>query len=362
MSSQLEPNLAYTINTSNSTLELTALPPPPNPGPNQSLIRIHAAALNARDIMVASSSPYYPLPTANGLVPCSDGAGIIIQTSSPSSSSSSTTSSTFHPGDVVLIHPNTWLRGTDVRDFHLAETFGGGDLPGTLQRYLVVDNEKLVRAPRNLSIEEASALTTATGTAVNALFWGPDGTGSERWRAQPGQTVLTMGTGGVSCAAIQLAAAVGATVIATTSSADKLDLVKKLGAKHAINYRETPDWATEVLRITDGKGVDHVLDVAGSATIEQSLRAARMGGLVSVIGLLTESQHADLIPHIIFGAKTVRGVLGSASLEMKKDMVKLIEEHDIHPVIGKIYEFEQATQAFRDLKDQSSVGKLVIKV
>ncbi|KAL9063769.1 MAG: hypothetical protein Q9157_008099 [Trypethelium eluteriae] len=159
-----------------------------------------------------------------------------------------------------------------------------------------------------------------------------------------------------------MAAAVGATVIATTSSADKLDLVKKLGAKHAINYRETPDWASEVLRITEGKGVDHVLDVAGSATIEQSLRAARMGALVSVIGLLTESQHADLIPHIIFGAKTVRGVLGSASLEMKEDMVKLIEEHGLHPVIGKVYEFEQALQAFRDLKDQSSVGKLVIKV
>ncbi|KAI9693651.1 MAG: isoleucine-tRNA ligase [Bathelium mastoideum] len=354
MSDFLEPNLAFTINTSTSQLELTTLPSPPIPGPNQSLIRIHAVALNYRDLLVASSSPRYPLATANGLVPCSDAAASVI--------SSTSAASPFQPGDTVMPHPNSWLAGTDIRDYHFDQTLGGGAVHGTLQRYMVVDDDKLVRAPRNLPVVEAAALTTATGTAVNALFWGPDGSGSARWRVQKGMTVLTLGTGGVSCAAIQIAAAMGATVIATTSDPERMDLVKKLGAKHAINYREVPDWANEVMRITEGKGVDHVLDVAGAGTIQQSLQAVRFGGLVSVIGMLSKAEPADLIPSILFGAKTVRGVLGSASLEMKKDMVRIIEEHDIHPVVSTVYEFEQAPQAFRDLESQSSVGKLVIKL
>ena len=195
MSCQLEPNLAYTINTSVSKLELTTLPPPPAPGPNQSLIRIHAAALNYRDILVTTSSPRYPPETCNGLVPCSDGAGTVVSTSS---------SSPFQPGDVVIPHPNGWLRGTDVRDFRFEEVLGGAGTHGTLQRYMLVDDDRLVRAPRNLSVQEAAALGTAMGTAVNALFWGPDGTGSAHWKVQKGMTVLTQGTGGVSCAAIQV--------------------------------------------------------------------------------------------------------------------------------------------------------------
>ncbi|KAI9701380.1 MAG: isoleucine-tRNA ligase [Bogoriella megaspora] len=349
----LEPNLGWTINTSTSTLELSTLPPPSPPSPSQSLIRIHAAALNYRDLLVLQSSPRYPVQTSPGLVPCTDGCGTIVSTSPDSP---------FVVGDVVLPHPNTWVDGHDVRNFHIAETLGGGDINGTLQRYLVVDNRRLVKAPSNLKAEEAAGLNTAMGTAWNALFWGPDGAGDERWKAKKGMTVLSQGTGGVSTAVVQLAAAVGATVIATTSSPERMELLKKLGAKHTINYRETPDWASEVLRITNGKGVDHVVDVAGVGTIEQSLRAVRTGGLVSVIGILTEGESTDLVPYILFGAKVVRGVLGSASEMMKEGMVKLIEEHDIHPVVGKEYNFEEAPRAFKDLETQSSVGKLVIKV
>ena len=195
MSNQLEPNLAYTINTSVSKLELTTLPTPPSPGSNQSLIRIHAVALNYRDLLVASSSPRYPQTTSNGLVPCSDGVGTIVSTSE---------SSPFKSGDVVLPHPNTWLHGTDIRDFVFDLSLGGGDINGTLQRYMIVDNDRLVRAPRNVTLEEPAGITSAMGTAWNALFWGPDGSGSAHWKARKGMTVLTQGTGGVSCSAIQV--------------------------------------------------------------------------------------------------------------------------------------------------------------
>lgn len=156
--------------------------------------------------------------------------------------------------------------------------------------------------PANLSFAEAAALPTAGGTAINALYHsglrGPLGEG-----LLAGKTVLTQGTGGVSCFAIQLASAAGARVIATSSSDEKLQAAKKMGAAALINYKTTPDWADEVLRLTGGKGVDLVVEVGGAATIEQSLKAARLGGTVVVIGILSSTQKMDLVPAILFGGK-----------------------------------------------------------
>ncbi|EKG13198.1 Alcohol dehydrogenase superfamily zinc-containing [Macrophomina phaseolina MS6] len=159
-----------------------------------------------------------------------------------------------------------------------------------------------------------------------------------------------------------MAAAAGATVIATSSTDAKLEIAKTLGATHVVNYRKTPGWADEVLRITNGRGVDHVIEVGGSATIEESLRSTRPGGLVSVMGILTEAKQTDLIPLILYGAKTIRGILGAGSKAMNERFVEFVEKHQIHPVVAKVYEFEQAEEAFARLEKQTEIGKIVIKV
>jgi NADPH:quinone reductase-like Zn-dependent oxidoreductase len=199
-----------------------------------------------------------------------------------------------------------------------------------------------------------ASLCAAAGTATNALFFGP----------QPffkGMTVLTQGTGGVSACAIQIAAASGAIVIATSSSDEKLEIAKSLGAKHIINYRKTPKWSEEVLRLTNGKGVDHVLDVAGAGTIEQSLLSTKHGGLVSVIGFLSDSQPVDLIPALLFGAKTMRAVF-----QIRRDMVEktaeIYEDHKLRPVVADVYKWEEAKKAFEALVSQTAVGKITIEV
>jgi NADPH:quinone reductase-like Zn-dependent oxidoreductase len=216
------------------------------------------------------------------------------------------------------------------------------------------DDERMVRAPDHLSFEELASLPAAAGTAVNALFYGP-------LPFRKGMTVLTQGTGGVSACAIQIAAAAGAIVVATSSSDDKLEMARKLGASHLINYRKTPEWSREVLRVTNGKGVDHVLDVAGAGTIEQSLLATKHGGLVSVIGFLSESRSTDLIPPLLFGAKTMRAIF-QVRQDMMQKMVDLYSEHKLHPPVAAVYEWEDAKKAFEALNNQSVVGKIVVRI
>ncbi|KAK4964121.1 hypothetical protein LTR28_004036 [Elasticomyces elasticus] len=315
---------------------------PPSPGPGQVLVRIRAVSLNYRDILIMEHSPAYPTATATGLIPCSDAAGLVEAVGHDSQR---------EKGDRVVIMGNNWLNGTD-------SGWHAPSLDGTLRRWMVLDDGKIVKALEGLSFENVAPSFTAGCTAMNALYYGPVPLTSE-------MTVLTQGTGGVSCAAIQLAAAAGATAIATSSSNEKLQVAKRLGAKHVINYRETPDWAAEALSLTGAKGVDHVVDVGGADTIEQSLKAVRTGGLASVVGILSESHKADLIPAILFGAKstnamTVRGILGAGSKEMLKAMIRIVEKHQLQPPVAKVFDFEQAREAFAALKELSGVGKIVI--
>ncbi|EOD48488.1 nad-p-binding protein [Neofusicoccum parvum] len=344
-----EQNLAWTI-ASASKLVQTPLPTP-TPGPKQVLIRITAASLNFRDHLIVHHSPAYPLSHVPNLIPCSDGAGTVVAAGESSVWRDRT-------GTHVAVHPNTWLDG-DVGDgYRLDTTMGGGKVHGTLARFVVLDDERVLEAPKGLSDVESAALITAGSTAFNALFEGPGGIG----KPAAGVTVLTQGTGGVSCFAIQLASAAGATVIATSSTDEKLETAKRLGAKHVINYRKNANWADEVLRITNGRGVDHVVEVGGAGTIEESLRSTRVGGLVSVMGILTESKQADLIPHILFGAKTIRGILGGGSKAINDRFLRFVEEHQIRPALGKEFGFEQAPEAFAQLEKQSEIGKIVITV
>lgn len=174
--------------TAPGTLTLKDLGPTPHPGAKQALVRIQAVSFNYRDVLVVDHNLGYPVLAEPDLVPCSDGAGVIEETGPESR---------WKKGDRVIIHPSSWLTGSDARDFDLYGTMGAGKEDGTLRRYIVWDDEKLVRAPEGLSIEEATTLFTAGGTAWQALFYG-------LFKLQPGMTVLTQGTGGVSCYAIQV--------------------------------------------------------------------------------------------------------------------------------------------------------------
>lgn len=180
-------NQAWQI-TGPGSLSLITLPSVPTPGPNQALIRIQAVSLNYRDVLVIDHSPSYPLEAKPNLTPCSDGAGVIEQPGPGSK---------WKKGDRVFVHPNTWKKGADPRHFDLRLTMGGGAADGTLRRYVVWDDDRIVRAPDNLSIEEVATLYTAGVTAWNSLFRG-------NMKLEPGMTVLTQGTGGVSCFAIQV--------------------------------------------------------------------------------------------------------------------------------------------------------------
>jgi len=211
---------------------------------------------------------------------------------------------------VILVPNRDWIDG-DVRVMDMKNTLGAGSVNGTLTQYIVVRDCWAVCAPKNLSFEEAAALPGAAGTAINVLQAIP---------VQRGSTVVTQGTGGVSCAVIQVsreltngimaltdskyAAALGARVIATSSTDEKLHIAKKLGASELINYKATPNWADEVLRLTNGKGADLVCDVGGSGTLLQTVKSLRQGGTACLVGFLTIPEPVDILMSLITDAKT----------------------------------------------------------
>jgi len=341
-----KPTSRNSLDTLNNLKLNEDVPKPTQIGPNGVLVRIRAAAINSRDIMIIAHDPLYPDTHKNDLVPCSDGAGEIEAIGA---------NSVWKVGDRVIIHANSWLIGYEAQTMDVLGGKGGGKTDGTLRQYAVLKDIEVYSAPAHLSFEESAALPTAAGTAANALLFGPK-------RLEAGMKIVTQGTGGVSSFAIQLASALGAIVIATSSSNEKLKVAKQLGASHLINYRTTPEWGDEVLRLTNGNGVDHVIEVGGAQTIEQSLKATKQGGLISVIGILSESKKVDIIPSLLYGAKTLRGVFGSASKPMAEEMAKTVEEKKIHPFIAEIYEWEDAKEAFKAAIQQTGVGKIVIRV
>jgi NADPH:quinone reductase-like Zn-dependent oxidoreductase len=264
----------------------------PKPGPGEVLVRIRAAALNFRDLLVIADSPNYPVRTPAGLVPCSDGAGEVAAVGEGSQ---------WLVGDRVVLMPNQGWADGGQENFLMDKGLGAGETQGTLSQYRIVKDRWLVSMPKSLSFEEAASLPTAGGTAVQALFH--SGITEEGSLDLSGKTVLVQGTGGVSMFALQLAVAAGAKVVVTSSSAEKLELARKLGASGLIDYKATPEWADEVLKVAEGKGVDLVVEVGGAGTIQQSLKATRFAGTVVIIGILTASQGMDLVPDILYGAK-----------------------------------------------------------
>ncbi|MFG5121404.1 NAD(P)-dependent alcohol dehydrogenase [Methylorubrum sp. POS3] len=316
--------------------------PAPEPGRGQVLVRMRAASLNYRDLLIAQDR--YPFAiNLDRLIPVSDGAGEVVGVSEGVRR--------FKGGERVAgIFSQSWLGGAQVDD--MWQTALGGAVDGVLTEYQVFDADGLVRLPDELSFEEGATLPCAAVTAWNSLY------GCKPLKA--GETVLALGTGGVSVFAIQFAKAAGARVIATSSSDAKLAKAKALGAHETINYTAHPDWEREVRRLTGGAGVDHVVEVGGTGTLPRSIASTKAGGHIGLIGLLAEGEAID--PLAILGASClVRGV-AVGSREMFEDMNRAIALHDIKPVVDRTFAFEEAPAALAALAEASHVGKIVIRI
>lgn len=314
--------------------------PEPEAGPGQIVVAMRAASLNYRDLMIAEGRP------ASGRdgdpVPLSDGAGDVIAVGEGVTR--------FKLGDRVCPGFSArWVAGAPSPE-DLAVAHGSLSADGVLRERFVCDARIAAAIPDHLSYEEAACLPCAGVTAWNALF-GPRPVG-------PGDTVLTLGLGGVSCFAIQFANAAGARVLSTSSSDAKLAVARALGAHETINYRATPDWDREVLALTNGRGVDHVVEVGGGQTLPQSIRSAALSGQVHMIGVLTDGQ---INPRGLISWRTLRGVtVGSrADLEAMNRMIAL---HALKPKIDRVFDFDEAPAAYAHLKGATHVGKIVIQL
>lgn len=314
--------------------------PIPSPGRKQVLVRMRAASLNFRDLMIARGQ--YPGGTAAGVVPLSDGAGEVVALGEDCSR--------FAPGDRVAgIFMQSWLGGRIV-DTDL-DTALGGAIDGVLTEYRLFDESGLVRLPQHLSFEEGATLPCAAVTAWNALFG--------LRRLLPGEVVLTLGTGGVSTFAIQFARAAGARVIATSSDDGKLERARELGATDTVNYRTTPDWETRVRQLTDGRGVDLVVETGGPGTLQRSIAATAREGVVHMIGVLSMGQ-IDPLPILTAGV-LVRGIM-VGSREMFEAMNAAMTSRFIHPSIDRVFHFDEALAAYSYLASASHVGKIVVAI
>ncbi|KAF5334922.1 hypothetical protein D9611_010026 [Ephemerocybe angulata] len=318
--------------------------PVSKPKANEVLVKVRAVSLQYRDYSVSVGK--YDIGVYENIIPCSDMAGEVLCVGEDVKN--------WKKGDRVCSNFMTgYLDGPLTPE--AVQTSLGGQSPGVLTQYRCFPEHALVRIPAHLDYLQASTLPCAALTAYNGLH-GPN-------RLKAGDYVLVLGSGGVSIFALQFAVASGAIVIATSSSDDKLRIASKLGAKHLINYKKTPDWHKEVMKITGGVGVDHVIEVGGSGTYEKSINSVRHGGEVAVIGFVAEGTSGNPLVSILMKAIEVRGVyVGSVSLF--KNMIRLMEANPLktEPVIDKVFRFADAVAAYAYLESQKHVGKVVIEV
>lgn len=314
----------------------------PEPGGDEVLVQMCAASLNYRDLMVVRGeyNPRMRLPA----VPLSDGAGEIVAVGDNVTS--------WKVGDRVMPSvAQKWLDGKP--DSSAARSTLGGDARsnGVLREFAAFDACSVVAIPEYLSFAEAATLPCAGLTAWNALV--------ESGNLRAGETVLILGTGGVSIFAVQIAKHFGARVIATSSSDAKIEKVKALGANETINYRSTPDWEQAVLDLTDGVGVDHVIEVGGAGTIEKSLASVRVGGTVSMIGALSGGATVNTVP-IFMRAIRLQGIfIGSKA--MFERMLQEFDRARIQPAIDRIFSFDEAPNALRYMETGEHFGKIVLE-
>lgn len=306
--------------------------PKPVPAPHEVLVRMRTASLNFRDILIATDR-YFRGPIARDTIPLSDGAGEVEAVGGEVRH--------FRPGERV------------VATFKQRGTALGVPLDGTLTEYAVFNEDGLLSIPEGLTFEEAATLPVAGVTAWNALCDGRP--------IRPGDTVLTLGTGGVSVFAMQIAKASGARVIVTSSSDEKLARVKRLGVSELINHARQSEWASIVGDLTGGAGVEQVVELFGAATLSQSYRAVGEGGEIALIAESTQAM-GGLEPYaLIRKGATLRGIACGDKGHFRS-LVAAISINGIKPVIESVYPFDCAVDAYYDLRACRHIGKLVIRI
>jgi NADPH:quinone reductase-like Zn-dependent oxidoreductase len=314
----------------------------PAPGPGEVLVRVHAVSLNFRELSILLRGRY-PLPVKPDVIAAADGACEVVALGEGVNRT--------RLGDRVIasIFPQ-WMDGP----FGIAQAAQlGGSLDGMLTEYAVLPEAALVSVPPHLSYDEAATLPCAGVTAWNALTGGGV-------PLQAGDEVLTLGSGGVSLFALQLAKASGARVIATTSSDDKASRLRELGADEVVNYQRTPEWGAEVRRLTQGAGVRHVVEIGGS-TLAQSLKAVGFSGEVAFVGTAAGGETL-LDANALFASGATLRVIAAGHRAHLAQMARAASQSRIRPVIDRVFEFGDTPQAFAYYARQQSFGKVVIRV
>lgn len=322
------------------TLSPATLDDPGAPGPGEVRVRLQASSLNYHDFAVVAGM----IPTEPGRIPMSDGAGVVEAVGGGVTA--------FKPGDLALsLFFPEWDDGaTPATAFHRVP---GDGMDGYAREAIVAPASWFTRAPAGYSAGEAATLTCAGLTAWRALF--VDGA------VKPGSTVLVQGTGGVSIFALQLAKAVGARVIATSSSGEKLERLRDLGADELINYKETEAWGARALELTDGAGVDTVVEIGGAGTLDQSMVAAKIGGHVALIGIL--AGYVGPVQTVLLMRKSLRVqglTVGSRAQQLA--MIAGIEATGVKPVISDHFPLTDLADAFRHQAANRHFGKIVVDI
>ena len=314
--------------------------PSPKPGPGEVLVRMRANSINFRDLATILDPEPRGIPYPR--IPNSDGAGEVVATGPGVSA--------WKAGDRVA---GTFFRDWDSGGITAAVMASalGGATDGVLAEEVILPERGLVAIPDYMSFEEAATLPCAALTAWRALV--------EEGKLRAGETVLLLGTGGVSIFALQIAKMHGATVIHTSSSDEKLARVRSMGADHTINYRETPEWQDAVLDLTNGVGVDHVVEVGGGGTLARSAGAVRVGGHIALIGILS----MDRVDPTLLMRKSVRMTgIYVGSRQMFQSMLRAFEAHEVRPVIDRTFPFTESRDAFHHMQKAGHFGKITISL
>ena len=319
---------------------------PRRPGPGEVLMRVHASSLNYHDYVVVTGG----IPAAEGRVPMSDGAGEVVEVGPAFETPAMQAPLAVGDRVLSLFFPK-WQDGSPSQQKRLGVP--GDHIDGYASEYVTVPAFALTRQPSHYTHVQAATLPCAALTAWRALM--------VEGGLQAGEVVVVQGTGGVSLFAMQFAKAAGATVIATSSSDEKLERLRQMGADHLINYRTQPKWARAVTEMTNGEGADHVVEVGGSETLVQSIHACRVGGHISMIGVLTGVQGPVSTATLMSKNIRLQGItVGSCKHQL--DMLRAIEATGLQPVIDRHFALEDIADAFRYQASGRHFGKIVLDI